>query len=69
MVEREDEFRRIRTTKISEVPKNLVLNQEDEVDEDEYVDNLFADRFDCQWLSLCAEILSSVSYMNTISSF
>jgi len=37
MVEYEDEFGRIRTAKRSEVPRNLVLNQEDEADEDEYV--------------------------------
>jgi len=39
MVEYEDEFGRIRTAKRSEVPRNLVLNQEDEVDEDEYVES------------------------------
>lgn len=46
-MEYEDEFGRIRTAKRSEVPRNLVLNQEDEVDEDEYVDNLFAGCFGC----------------------
>jgi len=45
MVEYEDEFGRIRTAKRSEVPRNLVLNQEDEVDEGRYVDNLFVDCF------------------------
>jgi hypothetical protein len=35
MVEYEDEFGRVRTARRSEVPRNLVLNREDEVDEDE----------------------------------
>jgi len=35
VVEYEDEFGRVRTARRSEVPRNLVLNREDEVDEDE----------------------------------
>ncbi|KAF9565223.1 hypothetical protein CPC08DRAFT_630301 [Agrocybe pediades] len=35
IVEYEDEFGRIRTAKRSEVPRNLITNREDEVDEDE----------------------------------
>ncbi|KAF8962760.1 hypothetical protein BDZ97DRAFT_1662498 [Flammula alnicola] len=35
LVEYEDEFGRIRTAPRSEVPRNLMLNREDEVDEDE----------------------------------
>ena len=35
IVEYEDEFGRVRTARRSEVPRNLVLNHEDEVDEDE----------------------------------
>ncbi|KAH9481434.1 Coiled-coil domain-containing protein 174 [Psilocybe cubensis] len=35
MVEYEDEFGRIRTARRSEVPRNMITNREDEVDEDE----------------------------------
>lgn len=35
IVEYEDEFGRVRTARRSEVPRNLVLNREDEIDEDE----------------------------------
>ncbi|KIM39765.1 hypothetical protein M413DRAFT_74026 [Hebeloma cylindrosporum] len=35
IVEYEDEFGRVRTARRSEVPRNLVLDREDEVDEDE----------------------------------
>jgi len=45
--EYKDESGRIRTCKHLETPRNLVLNQEDEIDEDEYVNNLSANCFGC----------------------